>query len=76
MASIKKALESLSGKIQDLRFLRIREKVFRPFFITPYKKTSYDLEELVLAMYQVDAPPEIYLRPYEIYYLLGFPDYY
>ena len=63
MASIKKALESLSGKIQDLRILRTREKAFRPFFITPYKKTSYDLEELVLAMYQVDAPPEIYLRP-------------
>ena len=56
MASIKKALDGLSGKIQDLRFPRTREKAFRPFFITPYKKTSYDLEELVLAMYQVDAP--------------------
>ncbi len=46
-----RGLDGLFGKI-DVRVPRTRDKVFRPFFLEPYKRTSYELEDLVVAMYQ------------------------
>jgi len=46
-----RGLDGLFGKI-DVRVPRTRGKVFRPFFLEPYKRTLYELEDLVVAMYQ------------------------
>jgi len=45
-------LEGLIGKLEGLRIPRTRKGKFRPFFIEPYRRVSYQLEELVIAMYQ------------------------
>jgi putative transposase len=46
-----RGLDGMFGKI-DVRVPRTRARAFRPFFLEPYKRTSYELEELVVAMYQ------------------------
>mgnify|MGYP001130455083 CR=1 FL=1 len=45
-------MEDLCGKIQDLKVPRTREGGFRPFFIMPYKRVYYEIEDLIIAMYQ------------------------
>ncbi len=47
-----RGLDGLFGKIEGLRVPRTRGKVFRPFFLEPYKRTLYELEDLVVTMYQ------------------------
>lgn len=47
-----RGLEGLFGRIEELRVPRTREGGFRPFFLEPYQRASYELEELVVAMYQ------------------------
>jgi len=47
-----RAVEGLVGRIEELRVPRTREGGFKPFFIRPYRKALYELEELVIAMYQ------------------------
>jgi transposase-like protein len=44
----------------DVRVPRTREGGFRPFFLEPYKRTSYELEELVVALTRAAVPREIY----------------
>jgi len=46
-----RSLDELFGRI-DVRVPRTRGKVFRPFLLEPYKRTSYVLKDLVFAMYQ------------------------
>lgn len=45
-------IEGLFGLIEDIRIPRTREGGFKPFFIRPWQKVSYDIEDLVIAMYQ------------------------
>jgi transposase-like protein len=45
-----RSLRGLNGEI-ELRVPRTRRGGFRPFFIERYKRTSYELEEIVVAMY-------------------------
>jgi len=45
-------IEGFFGTVEDLQVPRTREGGFKPFFIRPYRKVSYDIEELVIAMYQ------------------------
>ncbi len=45
-------VEGLFGAIEDIRIPRTREGGFKPFFIRPWRKVSYDIEDLVIAMYQ------------------------
>lgn len=45
-------LETPLGTIADLSIPRTRRKGFHPFFLEPYKRTLYTLDELVIAMYQ------------------------
>jgi len=40
------------GTEQDSRSPRTREGGFKPFFMCPDYRTSYDMERLVVAMYQ------------------------
>ena len=47
-----RGLEGLFGRIEELRVPRTRDGGFRPFFLEPYQRASYELEELVVAMYQ------------------------
>lgn len=47
-----RSLETPLGTITDLSIPRTREKGFRPFFLEPYKRTLYTLDELIIAMYQ------------------------
>ncbi|RLC94452.1 MAG: hypothetical protein DRI40_07445 [Chloroflexi bacterium] len=44
-----RGLDGLFGRIGELRVPRTREGGFRPFFLEPYQRASY---ELVVAMYQ------------------------
>lgn len=46
-----RSLAGLFGKL-ELRIPRTREGGFRPFFVEPYKRVGFQLEELVIAMYQ------------------------
>lgn len=43
-------LETPLGTIADLSIPRTRRKGFHPFFLEPYKRTLYTLDELVIAM--------------------------
>ncbi len=45
-------IEGLFGMLEDIRIPRTREGGFKPFFIRPWQKVSYDIEDLVIAMYQ------------------------
>lgn len=45
-------LETPLGTIAGLSIPRTRGKGFRPFFLEPYKRTLYTLDELITAMYQ------------------------
>lgn len=45
-------IEGFFGAIEDIQIPRTREGGFKPFFIRPYRKVSYDIEDLVIAMYQ------------------------
>ena len=47
-----RGLDGLFGRIENLRVPRTRGGGFRPFFIEPYQRVSWQLEELVVAMYQ------------------------
>lgn len=47
-----RGLDGLFGRIEGLRVPRTRGGGFRPFFIEPYQRVSWQLEELVVAMYQ------------------------
>ena len=47
-----RGLDGLFGRIGELRVPRTREGGFRPFFLEPYQRASYELDELVVAMYQ------------------------
>ncbi len=47
-----RSLQSLVGKLDNLRIPRTRRLPFRPFFIKPYRRVCWELEELVIAMYQ------------------------
>ena len=47
-----RGLDSVFGKIEDLRIPRTREGGFKPFFVEPYRRVSWQLEELIIAMYQ------------------------
>lgn len=45
-------IEGLFGAIEDIRVPRTREGGFKPFFIRPWRKVSYDIDDLIIAMYQ------------------------
>lgn len=47
-----RGIEGLFGRIEDFRVPRTGEGGFKPFFIKPYRKALYELEELIIAMYQ------------------------
>lgn len=59
-------MESLFGTVEDLRIPRTREGGFRPFFIRPYRRAGYDIEELVIAMYQGGCSTRDVTRTMEI----------
>lgn len=45
-------LRSSYGEIEGIKVPRSRKGGFHPFWLTPYKRVSYDLEEIVVAMYE------------------------
>ena len=47
-----RGIEGLFGAIEDIRVPRTREGGFKPFFIRPWRKASYDIDDLIIAMYQ------------------------
>ena len=44
--------DTLFGKVKGVKIPRTRNKNFYPSFMEPYKRTSFELEEIVLSMYQ------------------------
>ena len=54
------------GTVEDIRIPRTREGGFKPFFIRPYRKGSYDIEDLVIAMYQGGCSTRDITRTMEI----------
>jgi transposase-like protein len=45
-------IEGFFGAVEDIKIPRTREGGFKPFFIRPYRKASYEIDDLVIAMYQ------------------------
>ena len=46
-----RSLATKFGTIEDLSVPRVREGNFRPSCLPPYRRTSLDLEEVIIAMY-------------------------
>ena len=46
-----RSLATRFGTIEDLSAPRVREGSFRPSCLSPYRRTSLDLEEVIIAMY-------------------------
>ena len=46
-----RSLATRFGTIEDLSVPRVREDNFRPSCLPPYRRTSLDLEEVIIAMY-------------------------
>lgn len=59
-------IEGFFGSVEDIKIPRTREGGFKPFFIRPYRKASYDIEELVIAMYQGGCSTRDVTRTMEI----------
>ncbi len=47
-----RSLDTLLGRIEGVRIPRTRNKKFYPSFLEPYKRRTFELDEIVLSMYQ------------------------
>jgi len=47
-----RSLDTPFGKIENLKVPRTRYENFSPFFLEPYKRSLFTLDELIIAMYQ------------------------
>ena len=59
-------IEGFFGPVEDIKIPRTREGGFKPFFIRPYRKASYEIEDLVIAMYQGGCSTRDVTRTMEI----------
>jgi transposase-like protein len=59
-------IEGFFRAVDDIKIPRTKESGFKPFFIRPYYKASYDIEGLVIAMYQGGCSTREVTRTMEI----------